>query len=56
MRSSAAHYQNLCAMYGRRADITEFPTFMVLLEMVAATDEKRLQDWITHHIQKAASR
>lgn len=56
MRSSAAHFADLCAMHGRRDDITLFPTFLVLQAMAEAADAKRLQDLTNKRLQQQAAK
>lgn len=52
VKASVSHYEELCAMHGRRRTIHEFPTFLVLRALAEATDAKRLQDWVSHYLQK----
>lgn len=53
--AASDHYDKLCAMYGPKRDVTEFPTFLVLRRMTMATEQKRLQDWASHWAQVNAS-
>lgn len=43
-------------MHGPRETITDFTTFLVLRAMAEATDAKRLQDWVSHHVQRGGNR
>jgi hypothetical protein len=52
LRRAARCFDDLCAIYGRKRDITEFSAGAVLKELSAQTDDQRLQDLASHHMSK----
>ena len=52
MRRAGDVYPKLCALYGRRRDVTEFTAGQVLRELSCMTDEQRLQDLSSYHMSK----